>query len=159
MKIKKMLYSMIGLVATFLFATLFSFQKVDAIYTPELNGVKSYSVDRGANSVSIEVEYQYGMTDLQIYLCDTSATGSAIDEYSSCVNTGFITKYVDGDLMFVVEDGVEKKVVINKKEGTVVYGKTYSTVTAGLPINLYTGKYDEMGKLNSYSVISLRKSI
>lgn len=156
MKIKRLGYSMIFLMATFLFVALFSFQKVGAIYNPELNKVRSYNVDRSANTLSIEVEYQYGITDLQIYICDVSSTGSAINEYSGCVNSDYLTNFIDGDLKFTVEEGVATRFLINKSDSPVAYGKTYNTPSNGLAINLYSGKYDELGKLNTQYTIAVK---
>ena len=155
MKVRKITSYLICLFATFVFVMFFSSQNVSAVPNPELNKLTYYKVDRDANKVYVQIDYQYGITDLQVYICNTQVE-------SSCISNP-ITKYLDSSLIYEIDTttGVESNVLINSGDSVAVFdnnAKPYTNPDTGIALNAYGHKYDEDGKPNNlyYIMVTAR---
>lgn len=139
----------IGILFSFLISLVMSVflscQNVNAIYDGTTsNKVISYEINKTENQVEVEVQYQYGMTNLVVYICDTTAD-------CALANIKPKTTYVDSDLAMDQNDTSNEnslKYVVNRFSQKTVdtYTKTFSTPTSGEPLERYPEKFDEFGK-------------
>lgn len=154
MKLRKITSYLICLFATFVFAMLFSSRNVNALPDTNANKLTYYKVDQADNKVYIAVQYQFGITDLQVYICNTKVE-------TACVNGGYVTKYLDPSLLYEKDDltGVETNVMINPTDYSVTYDNNaapYSTPHDGIALDAYGHKYDENGKPANLYYIMVR---
>lgn len=137
MKIGKFLVTSFCLIASFLFASVFSCQKVDAIYyEASENKLLSYDVSRINNKLTLSVQYQNGILGLTTYICDNN-TSSA----QNC-KSNYITKFVGDTPQF------------NPSNNEVaVYNQVHITHSEGKPLNSYSDTIDSEGKsLSTYKI-------
>ena len=141
MKIGKFLVTSFCLIASFLFASVFSCQKVDAIYyEASENKLLSYDVSRNNNKLTLSVQYQNGIVGLTTYICDNN-TSSA----QNC-KSNYITKFVEGTFS-------SESPLINDSNEVRVFNPVYTTHSDGKPLNSYSDTIDSEGKsLSTYKI-------
>ena len=134
MKIGKFLFTSFCLIASFLFASVFECQKVDAIYyNSNDNKLLSYDVSRKNNKVSLSVQYQNGIVGLATYICDKNVATA-----DNC-KKNYITKYT---VPWVNASSPQ----INQYDEIGVYNVTYESHTDGKPLSSYNDTIDAEGK-------------
>ena len=153
MKKGKEIFKIFSIFASFIFFLFISTSKVEAIYNVELNKVLEYKVDRANGVVTLSLQYQYGIKDLEIFICSlNSGEQSCAPNANNATAHGSATKtiYVDSQLN-------EGQFSINRYNDLDTYsnGVGYSgNPYYGKKINEYTDIYNSEGKLdNNYTIM------
>lgn len=112
MKKLSLITKILTVFCSFIFVFLVSTTNVGALYDSDLDKVLSYKVDRNRNQVSVEIQYQYGIKDVELYIC----------EDNTCSSGNFITSFLDSN----------DEVYINESNNSVFsYTKTYYAISDG----------------------------
>lgn len=150
MKNSAKIFKIVSIFASFVFFFLLSTINVKAIYDADLNKVVEYKVDRAADKVTMTVQYQYGLKDLEVYIC----IGNAPETCTTIGGTTFLTKFVDSALT------EPNKGIVNRGNDVTTYydDNGYSNPEAGKRLSEYSDRYDSDGKLNNTYTIMVKAS-
>jgi len=129
MKISKKIASITIIFTSFIFALLLSCQNVKAqFYNASANRVieSSIFVSREKNKLEIAFQYQNGIKDISVYICENSNQ----------------TRCASNPLTLFFDDSVE----INRGDDSAKYEATYSVPTKGKALSQYADKITSSGK-------------
>lgn len=135
--------SLFAFFASFIMMIFLSCGNIEALYDGATsNKVVDYTVDKQANTLKISIQYQYGVSNVQVYVCHNAV----------CGNDKYITKFVDSAL------SGSKFAVNMTNDATAVYNGEYSAPYDGMSLNSYTEKIDSKGNANNnYYIVATAK--
>ena len=128
-------------VVLFIFMLFLMPSKISAdFYDPEKNFVieDSVKIDRDSDTIEFDIQYQNGITDISISICDTSISNCSLDEGSGQISIF----YVHG------KNGIP---IINKGGGTKLYELKLNTRSLGADkegehLSDYPDNFDSYGR-------------
>ena len=156
MKKRKEIFRIVSIFASFIFFFLLSTTNVDAIYNVELNKVTGYKVDKNNDVVTVSFQYQYGIKDIQVFICD-AGTGS-----QNCAPTaagGTPTYDAQRAIKSIfIDEGSKAGYVNSYNDLTSASYNYYTPLSGGLALSEYTDKYDDKGKIDNTYRIAVKAS-
>lgn len=73
MKTRKLIIKTLTLFASFIFVCLLTNTSVKAMYDKDLNTVTEYKVNRSSGKIDMTFKYQYGIRNVEVFICNLNA--------------------------------------------------------------------------------------